>query len=376
MACCFTGSGDGYEGVPLKEAFMSSAASSIAGRSNTRLPEVFYLAHEFCFKMHDIMLTLLKSGVEQRAFYTAIEFENEADRASFNASDDIFAWLLEQGRGDDLENILASQVFPAALSDALNLFYEALEASRKGKMVVSFILLRKPLQETLYLFEMMLIDRSDFASKLATNPAQLTLRAVTGRDTHADRVRRACEIMGCTELFDPKYVADLRYNKYAEDSFGGACDQAIHLFTDHKAIRTEALNVNFIFSNNESLISQWSFLYSRLPYLMFYFYMVTEFICAKISPTTSAYIEDMLRRIVASMLIWWETVPDDYASAPLLQLSSGMKGWLIVHCEEKGFATPSAQDLQVMASNGSFPGESAEAIARRQASFAEPQREE
>lgn len=358
-----------------KEMPMSSAVPSIAGRPNTRLPEAFYLAHEFSFIMHDVMLTLLKSGVEQRAFYTAIDFKDEADRASFNASDDIFAWLQEQGRGDDLENILASQVFPAALSDALNLFYEALEASRKGKMAVSFILLRKPLQETLYLFEMMLIDRSDFAIKLATNPAQLALRAVVGRDTHAERVRRACEIMGCAELFDPKYVADLRYNKYAEDSFGGVCDRAIHLFTDHKAIRTEALNVNFIFSNSESMISQWNFLYSRLPYLMFYFYMITEFICAEISPTSSAYIEDMLRRIVASMLIWCEAVPDDYASTPLLQLSSGMRGWLIAHCEEKGFATPSAQDLRVMAGDGSFPGESAEAIARRQASFAEPQGE-
>lgn len=45
----------------------------------------------------------------------------------------------------------------------------------------------------------------------------------------------------------------------------------MHLFADHKALRTEALNVDFILSNSEILLSQWSFLYSRLPYLMFDF---------------------------------------------------------------------------------------------------------
>lgn len=155
------------------------------------------------------MLTLLKSGVEQKSFYTAMNFENEVERASFEASDDIFAWLQKQDGGENLENILASNVFSAALSDALSLIYEALEASRKGKMAVSFILLRKSLQGTLYLFEMMLIDRSDFATKLASNSAQLTLRAVTGRDTHVERLGRACDLMGCAEIFNPKYLADL-----------------------------------------------------------------------------------------------------------------------------------------------------------------------
>lgn len=83
----------------------------------------------------------------------------------------------------------------------------------------------------------------------------------------------------------------------------------------------------------------------------------------------------MLRRIVASMLNWWETVPDGYANAPLAQLSSGRKGWLVAHCKEKGFAAPSAQDLPAMAGDGSFLGESAEAIARRQATFAVPRGE-
>lgn len=317
------------------------------------------------------MLTLLKSGVDQKAFYTTVTFSSDVERASFETSDNILLWLQEHGRSSELESVMASQVFPAALSDALNLFYEALEASRKGKLIVSFILLRKPLQETLYLFEMMLINRSEFAAKLASDPALLALRAVTGRDTHATRVSRACELMGCTDIFDPKYLANLRYNKYAEDSFAGTCDKAIHLFTDYKPIRTEAPNINFIFSTGDNLSSQWSYLYSRLPYLMFYFYMITEFICAEISPTSANYIEDMLRRIIASMLIWWETVPDDYVSTPIAQMVSAMSAWLTANCGERGFPAPSAQDLRVMADEGSFPGESAEAIARRQASFAE-----
>ena len=75
--------------------------------------------------------------------------------------------------------------------------------------------------------------------------------------------KRITEILGNLNSFlDSKYIASLRY----DNSFAGCCNQAMHLFTEHRSIKTEKMNVNFIFAGVDgyALKTLYDFMYSTL----------------------------------------------------------------------------------------------------------------
>ena len=203
------------------------------------------------------MTQMLVSGQKSSIFNINIKFRDEADRLALEESNDVFVWLEQSRRVDERANLLVTTVFPAVLGDMLLCLYEALETSRKGKLAVSFMLLRKPLQESLFLLESVIVDRHDFAEKLASEPTKLWSQGAGGVEVHAKRIQKVLAILGETQRFDAKYIAQLRYDKAAQDGFDGICNKAIHLFTGHKAILTDPLNINFIFSNIGNITSQW-----------------------------------------------------------------------------------------------------------------------
>jgi hypothetical protein len=311
------------------------------------------------------MTQLLVSGQKAEAFVTAIEFRDEADRTAFEKADDVFAWLEQSRRVDERVSVLVTTVFPAVLSDMLHCFYEALEASRKGKLTIAFMLVRKPLQESLFLLESVIADRDDFAKKLVLDPVKLWSQGAGGLNTHANRIKKVLNLIGEDRRFDAEYIAQLRYDKGAQDGFDGICNKALHLFTTHPAIRTEPLNINFIFSNIDSMLTQWSYLYSRLPYLLVYMHRIVEHVCATIAPTDPAYLSDMDRRIAALVLLWWRTVDSAYAEPHLRDFVLKTKDWLFQHCREAGYRVPRRHDLAKMADTGVYPSEPEHKIAER-----------
>ncbi|WP_147306427.1 hypothetical protein [Methylovirgula sp. 4M-Z18] len=343
--------------------------SSLSNRTNTRLPADHWAAHQLCFVIHDVMLQSLISGRQASIFSGHIKFRDEEDRASFEGATDIFDWLENSNREDDRADLLVNLVFPNLLGDMFDCLYEALETSRKGKLTVSFMLLRKPLQECLFLLESMVIDRHDYAGKLATNPLQLWSQRGHDLDAHTKRITKVLEILGESERFDANFLAQLRYDKSAPDGFDGVCNKAMHLFTGHKAIQTAPLNVNFIFSEYNEKLTQWAYLYSRLPYLLAYLHCVVEHIYATIALTTPAYIEDMNRRIAALVVLWWEGVKPPHDEPRLHTFFHHTQAWLHNHCSKQGYRPPGHADLLRMADSGAYPGEAEDEVAERQQQF-------
>ena len=328
---------------------------SLADKANTHLPDNYHAGHELCFVIHDIMVELLNSGIKASVFNVRFEFRDETDRLAFLEAENAFEWLEQTRRIDEREVLLVTTVFPALLGDALQYFYEALETSRKGKLSVTYSLLRKPLQESLFLFELMIADQANFADKLVADPPTLGSRKAGGVEAHAKRIQKVLDILEAGDDFDANYLAQLRYEK-TEDGFDGICNKATHLFTSHDAICTEPLNINFIFSTNESRLTQWSFLYSRLPYLLLYIYRIVEDVFAAIVTTDPAYLDDMKRRIYAHVLLWWETIEARYAEPRLNRLVLKMRDWLCDHCQAAGYRLPDRGDLISMAETGNYPG--------------------
>lgn len=351
----------------MRGAETVSHYSSLKGRTKTHLPSDYWAGHELCFIAHDIMVQLLVSGQRARAFQTEFELHSEAERATFEA--DIFEWLDKYGGIQERAAVLITGVFPAVLGDALHCFYEALETSRKGKLTVSYMLLRKPLQESLFVLETVVADRSGFANKLTYAPLKLSSQGAGGQTVHTRNIQKVLEVIGQTDRFDASFLAQLRYDKNAADGFDGVCNKAIHLFTGHKAIQTEPLNINFIFTDLDDMTSQWSYLYSRLPYLLVYMHLIVEHICKEIAPTDPAYINDMERRISALVLLWWETVQHPYRDPRLEKFALRTDEWLRQHCLSQGFRAPDRADLVRMAESGAYPGESKLAVARRDRAF-------
>jgi hypothetical protein len=328
------------------------------------LPVKYDVAHDLCFVIHDLLAELLKSGIEGNFFRTALEFDDDADRIAFEKSSDIFVWLKENRRIEQRAQLLVTRVFPAVLSDTLHCIYEALESSRKGKLNITYMLIRKPIQENLFLLEAVVADRLDFADKLSMAPMKLRATKAGSMEAHAQRVQRVLEVVTETHRLDAAYIAQLRYEK-CEDGFDGICNHAMHLFTEHPKIRTAPLNINFIFSGLPEKLTQWAYLYSRLPYLLFYLFRIVEHIGASFAPTGGDYIEDIERRMSALIVMWWPSVAERYRSDHLEKFYLETNSWLRAHCHQARCRSPTARDLYRMSRCGALPGEPALKVKER-----------
>lgn len=339
--------------------------SSLKGRKGTILPKQYAIAHELSFFIHDVMAQTLVSGEEGNFFTSTVDFENDNDKNSFEGIDDIFTWLEIENRIKDRAKILKTVVLPAILSDMLHCIYETLENSRKAKLNISYMLIRKPIQESLYVLEEIVLDELNFSEKLVVDPLKLRSQNAGGVENHRNRIQKVLQTIGHDNRLDALYIAQLRYDKSQHDSFDGICNHAMHLFTDHKAIKTEKLNINFIFSGWEEKDSQWSFLYTRLPYLLFYIHQIVEHIVESIAPTTKEYLDDMQRRISSLIILWSETIEDDYKCEQLDKFINITKSWLNSHCQANGYRVPIKKDLLSMSQTGAYPQENIYSVKKR-----------
>lgn len=334
-------------------------------REPNHLPDSALRGHDLCFLLHDILTQLLVSGEKQNMFRTTIQFKSDEQRESLEKIDDVFLWLETEKLYEERSKILKATILPAVLSDMLHCIYEALESSRKAKLNISYMLIRKPIQESFYLLESIILDEKQFSDSMIENPLLLRPKNAGGFDGHKKRVNKVLDIINGNIKLDAAYIAQLRYDKNQEDSFDGICNLAMHLFTEHKAIKTHNLNINFIFSGPEQKITQWNYLYSRLPYLLFYAYQIVEYIMSSIVLTTPQYLDDMLRRISALTILWWHELEEDYISDEIDSFVNNIICWLQQHCKLDMNNCLSIEQLTRMVQCGAYPDESEESVSNR-----------
>lgn len=333
--------------------------------SHNFLPDECINGHNLCFINHDILVQLLASGEEQSVFWHRMYFKNIQEKDNFEKSQDLFEWLEKYKKIEDRKQILKTVVFPALLSEFLHFIYESLNTSKKAKLTVSYSLLRKPIQEVLYIFELLLVDIDKFTEQIMTEPEKLYSQSCGGIDIHKKRISNVINILGASDLFDPDYMAQLRYNKSTDDGFDGICNKAIHLFTAHKSIKTEPININFIFSGSDSKLTQWYYLYTRLPYILVYARMVIEKVASTICLTSPEYLDDVERRSSAALLLWETDIKERYMNEYFNKFISSTKNRLFSQCKENGYSIPSLADLRKMRDTGAFPKESRYSIKTR-----------
>ncbi|MDQ0074510.1 hypothetical protein J2W34_006334 [Variovorax boronicumulans] len=310
------------------------------------LPNRFEKAHELCFVLHDFMLKTLVAGEEAGLFRATIKVPQEVEKTLLGDAEALLRWLEAEQRFDDRAAVVLSTVFPAVLSDMLHCIYEALQSSRKAKLNITYMLLRKPIQESLFLFESIVLSRVEFTAQLATNPLALRGTNAGGHGAHTTRVQKVLETIGESFRFDAAYIAQLRYMK-CDDGFDGVCNHAMHLFTEHKAIATGPMNINFIFSGWNEKLTQWNFLYSRLPYLLAYMLRIVEHLTKDFAQTHPSYLEEMDRRIAALSTLAWSQTDEHYVSDELEEHVAQNYQWLSEHCARRVRRNPSQETSHV-----------------------------
>jgi hypothetical protein len=148
---------------------------------------------------------LLASGERASIFNVRFTVRDEAELKAIESAEDIFDWLERYRSPEERAAVLVATMFPAVLSDMLHCVYETLETSRKAKLNVSYALLRKPIQESLYLLEAVVADRAGFAKKLTEDPLKLWSQGAGGREAHTKNIATVLETMGDDGRFDAAY---------------------------------------------------------------------------------------------------------------------------------------------------------------------------
>lgn len=300
------------------------------------LPDAFHQADAVSFFFHDFILQSLISGRQQELFMVTVPID-ESDELKNIPPESLHSWMISKGRRSEADELVFRVTFQAILSDMCHFLYESLDCSRKGKLTVAYALLRKPFAESLFHLENMLLDRVTFLQRLEDDPLQLRVKLVdlTG---HENRIRAVLQQIGGFRVYDARFIARLRYDKSDDDSFNGVCDQALHLITERKSIKTESLNLNFIFSDTQTdaIMSQWEYFYARLPYLMSYCRDIVDALFAKMVKTEPSYLQAADTIASAGLYLWASNLVEPYKHLAIDDLGMKCREFLDRIAHERG----------------------------------------
>lgn len=320
------------------------------------LPEKFHQADAVSFFFHDFILQSLLSGRKQELFTVRFPI-NAPEELDELPPESLHSWMISKGRRAEANELVFRVSFQAILSDMCHFLYESLDCSRKGKLTVAYALLRKPFTESLFQLETMLLDKGEFLRRIEEDPLLLRLKHVKGLTDHEARIDAVLRQIGGLRSYDAGFIARLRYDKSDEDSFNGVCDQALHLITERKPIRTESLNMNFIFSDTQvdAVLSQWEYYYARVPYLMSYCRDVVDALFSGMTTTDPSYLR--AANIIASSGIhtWATNLAEPYKHSAIDRLGVGCRHYLDGEAQARGCGL-SDDDIGQMFSTRKWPG--------------------
>lgn len=270
------------------------------------LPDDFRNSHEYAISVHDEIVAVVKAGAEQGVWgQVGIQLRPEHNVAAFASlqGEALWDWLEEQGYQDALDEMALRNTAGAVSSDFCNFVLEALRCSEKGKLTVSYALLRKPFRESLYILEWMLADRAAFLRAFHDVQAEpLSVGTAYRQQTLLPTIEKAASLTETTAVLPAQFLFDLRYNRTATFGFEPLWNQALHLVTTKNFCRTTRQNLNFVFSDEAALSSQWHHLYRTAPLLINYARELIELLLQQLGGNSPDLNERAFLRMAGSAL--------------------------------------------------------------------------
>lgn len=267
--------------------------STIEYREYSRLPKEYWNAQNFCWYMHDIIASIFHNCIENERLNTTITFENEMDAQEFEETDDILEWLYTNGYNSEADNFVGQKVFHSILGDMLHFVYESLATIEKGKIAVSLALLRKPFRDNLLYLEWLLGSPEEFIKLVYEGDIdKYAIENIKSKEKKI--IKNAMNKIRNEEIFssfNEDLYYDLRYNYKAGNSLQRVWNNANHLVTTGKHIRSKEFN--FVFLDEDIHLEFVDYYYRQVPHLLFYTYNIVIELYSKfvqeISETTRVY---------------------------------------------------------------------------------------
>ncbi|KKL51232.1 hypothetical protein LCGC14_2297530 [marine sediment metagenome] len=125
-------------------------------------------------------------------------------------------------------------------------------------------------------------------------------------------IRKAISKISLEDMFKAEELYELRFDKQNESGYEPIWNQAAHLVTTHLNYKTDKTNFNFIFSDNDSKMKQWNYIYSTLPYLLYYTVEVVEAIINNFAEYKNKDLDLTNIRRIFGLLLWLDEYNLDY----------------------------------------------------------------
>ncbi len=131
------------------------------------LPKEHWFAHDYCLELHDQLVNIIAMGEAQNIFNYSFQFSGQDELIEFeqaqkkNSGGFFFDWLADTEYKQIARELTYRQLLAALLSDFLQYLIAALHNSSKGRLSVTFSLLRKPFKDNLLLLEWLLSDEDE-----------------------------------------------------------------------------------------------------------------------------------------------------------------------------------------------------------------------
>lgn len=248
------------------------------------LPYRYRFAHDYAIFLHDLIVGMLKSGIDSEVFDTRVPLaEGQVSEFTELQGAALYSWLEENATREVLLETDYKLLIPAMVGDFCHYVLEALNASRKGKLTVAFTLLRKPFQDNLFYLEWMLADLPDFFDRFWTQSA----KDLSVKDLPVERrkeiISGAIAALPNPHTIDASFIYDVRYNRAASYSLAGLADKAIHLVTINAHLLTAPRDFNFIFFDPEEFEEHLHHIYLVVPQLLYHALHVIDTIMSQLA---------------------------------------------------------------------------------------------
>lgn len=197
-----------------------------------------------------------------------------------NYKGDLFQFLLDHDKKEEHDHAVKLQLIRGVILDSCYFLQEALTASLKKRLSVAFSLFRRPLVYNMVMM-IRLHTESDFLEKFiqgkthprakdnSFDPAKMDLtelKKVLSEDNFFSRFRG-------------KDLFEFVFDKSKPDSLINMTNRALHPVTSfNENNATGAMNINFAFSTEQDILSQWDYIYKRILFVIFFYVTLLDIV--------------------------------------------------------------------------------------------------
>jgi hypothetical protein len=232
-------------------------------------------------------------------------FDDEAVAVAFGEipADQVYDWLKRNDREAEAYELTYKAICQALARDLLEFVAVAIKAAKSRIWTPALALLRKPFKENLFYLEWILADPGDFYQRFSSGDASKLKITSIPESRKLQIISGALSATEYPNWISAQQMYDLLFNKQSKLGLETFWQKATHLITaDNVALRTEAENFNFVFSDDEARASQQHWFYGTVPILLFHSLQVVEAMIAMFA--LRAEPDAIPLRTLAGMFLW------------------------------------------------------------------------